>query len=73
MDRFNFRYGKYMNRFVLLRLVYEWVGVRGLQPHVRIQNHGKLTPPPPCIDYVILYCDYVHFVDKKEEFIPVYM
>ena len=28
-------------------LVYEWGGVRGLQPHIRTQNHGKLPPPPP--------------------------
>ena len=27
-----------------LTLVYEWDGVRGLQPHVRTQNHGKLPP-----------------------------
>ena len=32
----------------LLGLVYEWGGVRGLQPHIRTQNHGKLPPPPPC-------------------------
>ena len=30
-----------------LGLVYEWGGVRGLQPHIRTQNHGKLPPPPP--------------------------
>ena len=28
-----------------LGLVYEWGGVRGLQPHIRTQNHGKWPPP----------------------------
>ena len=43
----NFRYGKYMNGSCFsLGLVYEWGGVRGLQPHIRTQNHGKLPPPP---------------------------
>ena len=26
--------------------VYEWGGVRGLHPHVRTENHGKLPPSP---------------------------
>ena len=30
--------------FFSLLLVYEWDGVRGLQSHIRIQNHGN----PPC-------------------------
>ena len=48
MNRYNFRFGKYMNESVFkLRRVYEWGGVRGLQPHVRTQIHGKLLPPPP--------------------------
>ena len=29
-----------------LSIVYELGGVQGLQPHIRTQNHGKLTPPP---------------------------
>ena len=38
---------KYMNGSCFsLILVYEWGGVRGLQPHIRTQNHGKLPPPP---------------------------
>ena len=36
----------WMGMFCLLRLVYEWGEVRRLQPHVRIQNHDKLPPPP---------------------------
>ena len=48
MNGVNFRYGKYMNGSCFsLGLVYEWGGVRGLQPHIRTQNHGKLPPPPP--------------------------
>ena len=48
MDGYNFRYGMYMNGSCFpLSLVYEVGGVRGLQPHIRTQNHGKLTPPPP--------------------------
>ena len=47
MNGVNFRYGKYMNGSCFsLGLVYEWGGVRGLQPHIRTQNHGKLPPPP---------------------------
>ena len=43
----NYRYGKYMNGSCFsLGLVYEWGGVRGLQRHIRTQNHGKLPPPP---------------------------
>ena len=46
MNGVNFRYGKYMNGSSFsLGLVYEWGGVRGLQPHIRTQNHGKLPPP----------------------------
>ena len=46
MNGYNFRYGMYMNGSCFsLSLVYEWGGIRWLQPHVRIQNHGKLTPP----------------------------
>ena len=42
MNGVNFRYGKYMNGSCFsLGLVYEWGGVRGLQPHIRTQNHGK--------------------------------
>ena len=33
--------------FSLNSLVYKWVGVWELQPHVRTQNEGKLPPPPP--------------------------
>ena len=45
MNGVNFRYGKYMNGSCFsLGLVYEWGGVRGLQPHIRTQNHGKLPP-----------------------------
>ena len=36
-----------MGMFFSLRLVYEWGGVRGLQPHVRTQNHGKWQVHPP--------------------------
>ena len=47
MNGVNFRYGKYMNGSCFsLSLVYEWGGVRGLQPHVRTQKYGKLPPPP---------------------------
>ena len=47
MNGYNFRYWKYMNGSVFqLRRVYEWAGVRELQPHIRTQNHGKLPPPP---------------------------
>ena len=45
MNGYNFRDGKYMSGYVfffLFRLVYEWGRVRGLQSHVRTQNHGKL-------------------------------
>ena len=42
MNGVNFRYGEYMNEPCFsLSLVYEWGGVRGLQPHARTQNHGK--------------------------------
>ena len=52
MNGVNFRYGKYMNGSCFsLGLVYEWGGVRGLQPHIRTQNHGKLPPPPPVVEY----------------------
>ena len=45
MNGVDFRYGKYMNGSCFsLGLVYEWGGVRGLQPHIRTQNHGKLPP-----------------------------
>ena len=45
MNGVNFGYGKYMNGSCFsLGLVYEWGGVRGLQQHVRNQNHGKLPP-----------------------------
>ena len=48
MNGVNFRCGKYMNGSCFsLGLVYEWGGVRGLQPHIRTQNHGKL-PPRAC-------------------------
>ena len=54
MNGVNFRYGKYMNGSCFsLSLVYEWGGVRGLQPHIRTQNHGKLPPPPP---WLCTYC-----------------
>ena len=29
-----------------LRLVYEWGGDRGLQPHIRTKNHDISYPPP---------------------------
>ena len=45
MNGVNFRHGKYMNGSCFsLGLVYEWGGVRRLQPHIRTQNHGKLPP-----------------------------
>ena len=45
MNRVNFLYGKYMNGSCFsLSLVYELGEVRGLQPHVRTKNHGKLPP-----------------------------
>ena len=46
MNMYDFRYGKYMNRsggFFSLRLVHEWGRFKGLKPHVRAQNHGKVT------------------------------
>ena len=47
MNGVSFSLKKYMNGSCFsLSLVYEWGGVRGLQPHIRTQNHGKLTPPP---------------------------
>ena len=47
MNWVSFSLKKYMNGSCFsLSLVYEWVGVRGLQPHIRTQNHGKLPPPP---------------------------
>ena len=47
MNGVSFSLKKYMNGscFSLSR-VYEWGGVRGLQPHIRSQNHSKL---PPCM------------------------
>ena len=46
--RYHFRYTKCMNGSCFsLSLVYEWDEVRGLRPHVRTQNQGKLPPPPP--------------------------
>ena len=46
MNGYNFRYGMYMNGSCFsLSLVYEWGGVRWLQPYVRTKNHGKLHPP----------------------------
>ena len=48
MNGYNFRYGMYMNGSCFsLSLVYKVDGVRGLQPHIRTQNHGKLHTPPP--------------------------
>ena len=40
--------------FFLTSDVYEWGWVRGLQPHIRTQNHGKLPPPPPrwCVWFI---------------------
>ena len=42
MNGVSFSLKKYMNGSCFsLSLVYEWGGVRGLQPHIRTQNHGK--------------------------------
>ena len=47
MNGVSFSLKKYMNGSCFsLSLVYEWVGVRGLQSHIRTQNHGKLPPLP---------------------------
>ena len=47
MNGVSFSLKNYMNGSCFsLSLVYEWGGVRGLQPHIRTQNHGKLPPPP---------------------------
>ena len=47
MNRYHFRYSKYMNGSCFsLSLIYEWVGVKGLQPHVRTQNQSQVTSPP---------------------------
>ena len=46
MNGVSFSLKKYMNGSCFsLSLVYEWGGVRGLQQHIRTQNHGKLPPP----------------------------
>ena len=46
MNRYNFQYDKYKNGSVCpLRLLYEWGGVRGIQPHVHAKIQGKLPPP----------------------------
>ena len=61
MNGVNFRYGKYMNGSCFsLGLVYEWGGVRGLQPHIRTQNHGKLPPR------VYLYTYHCYLPDYHE-------
>ena len=69
MNGVNFRYGKYMNWSCFsLGLVYEWVGVRGLQPHIRTKNHGKL-PPPPCVNrdrYTVVNGTKLHILDNQK-------
>ena len=48
MNRYHFRYSKYMNgSYFSLTLVYEKGGVLGLQPQDLTQIQGKVTPPPP--------------------------
>ena len=45
MNGVSFSLKKYKNgSCFVLSLVYEWGGVRGLQPHIRTQTHGKLPP-----------------------------
>ena len=45
MNGVSFSLKKYMNGSCFsLSLVYEWGRVRGLQPHIRTQYHGKLPP-----------------------------
>ena len=51
MNGVSFSLKKYMNGSCFsLSLVYEWGGVRWLQPHIRTQNHGKLPPTPVVVN-----------------------